>query len=219
MAQKILVFCGAFNPPTVAHLHAAQLAMKSTNADALVWVPSKTDYVTHVQGKSILLGDKAKSDALAAMLYTETGAWRSGCENQYISQYELKAIVQPKTIETLRHFQEEYPNYQFRLLVGSDKLPELETGWVNSEELLDSFGIVVLQRNSDNVQGIIENTPFLFKHKKAIEIVSPGILEQSLSATMVRDNIQKIRAMIAETQKMVPQGTWEVVWQTLSNAP
>lgn len=219
MAQKILVFCGAFNPPTVAHLHAAQLAMKSTNADALVWVPSKTDYVTHVQGKSILLGDKAKSDALAAMLYTETGAWRSGCENQYISQYELKAIVQPKTIETLRHFQEEYPNCQFRLLVGSDKLPELETGWVNSEELLDSFGIVVLQRNSDNVQGIIENTPFLFKHKKAIEIVSPGILEQSLSATMVRDNIQKIRAMIAETQKMVPQGTWEVVWQTLSNAP
>lgn len=219
MAQKILVFCGAFNPPTVAHLHAAQLAMKSTNADALVWVPSKTDYVTHVQGKSILLGDKAKSDALAAMLYTETGAWRSGCENQYISQYELKAIVQPKTIETLRHFQEEYPNCQFRLLVGSDKLPELETGWVNSEELLDSFGIVVLQRNSDNVQGIIENTPFLFKHKKAIEIVSPGILEQSLSATMVRDNIQKIRAMIAETKKMVPQGTWEMVWQTLSNAP
>lgn len=219
MAQKILVFCGAFNPPTVAHLHAAQLAMKSTNADALVWVPSKTDYVTHVQGKSILLGDKAKSDALAAMLYTETGAWRSGCENQYISQYELKAIVQPKTIETLRHFQEEYPNCQFRLLVGSDKLPELETGWVNSEELLDSFGIVVLQRNSDDVQGIIGNTPFLSRHKKDIEVVSPGILEQSLSATMVRDNIQKIRAMIAETQKMVPQGTWEVVWQTLSNAP
>ena len=219
MAQKILVFCGAFNPPTVAHLHAAQLAMKSTNADALVWVPSKTDYVTHVQGKSILLGDKAKSDALAAMLYTDTGAWRAGCENQYISQYELKAMAQPKTIETLHHFQKEYPDCRFRLLVGSDKLPELETGWVNSEELLDLFGIVVLQRNADDVQGIIGSTPFLSKHKKDIEVVSPGILEQSLSATMVRDNIRKIRAMIAETQKMVPQGTWEVVWQTLSNAP
>lgn len=219
MAQKILVFCGAFNPPTVAHLHAAQLAMKSTKADALVWVPSKTDYVAHVQGKSVLLGDKAKSDALAAMLYTDTGAWRAGCENEYISLYELSAPVQPKTIETLRHFQKEYPGCRFRLLVGSDKLPELETGWVNSEELLDSFGIVVLQRSSDDVQGIIGNTPFLSRHKKDIEVVSPGILEQSLSATMVRDNIQKIRAMIAETQKMVPQGTWEVVWQTLSNAP
>lgn len=215
MSPKILVFCGAFNPPTVAHLHAAQLAMERTNADALVWVPSKTDYVAHIQGKSILLGDKAKSDALTAMLYTKAGTWRQGCKNQYISLYELNSAAQPKTIETLRHFKMEYPECQFRLLIGSDKLPELETGWVNSEELLDSFGVVALQRSCDDVQGIIESIPFLTEHKSGIEVVSPGITEQTLSATMVRANIQKIRTMIAETKKMVPAGTWEVLMQSL----
>lgn len=215
MSKKILVFCGAFNPPTVAHLHAAQLSLEAAQADALVWVPSKTDYVSGVQKKSILLDDALKLKALSSMLFCENGSWRPGCENQYVSRFKLDSPVQPKTIETLRHFQKKYPNCRFILVMGSDKLPELENGWAEVDELLCSFGVITLQRGNDDVQSLILKNPFLSRYSDRICVISPGISEQILSATQVRKNIEEIRSLIKKTKEMVPSGTWEVVESTL----
>lgn len=215
MNKKVLVFCGAFNPPTVAHLHAAQLSLGAAQADALVWVPSKTDYVSDVQKKSILLDDNQKIKALNSMLVSMNGSRRPGCENQYVSRFELDSPVQPKTIETLRYFQEKYPDCRFILVMGSDKLPELENGWAEVEELLHSFGIMVLQRGNDDVLSLISGDPFLSRHSDCISVVSSEIPEQMLSATQVRKNIEEIRSLIQKTKEMVPPGAWEVVESAL----
>ena len=52
-----LAFFGAFNPPTVAHLNLARFAMTATEAQQVIFVPSKAVYIRAEQGKDFAYTD------------------------------------------------------------------------------------------------------------------------------------------------------------------
>ena len=64
-----------------------------------------------------------------------------------VSDYELKEENQPRTYQTLCYLKEK--GYACKLLFGSDKLPELKTGWKHVEEIAKEFGIVCMARYDD----------------------------------------------------------------------
>ena len=205
MGEKVIAFCGAFNPPTVAHLHAAQLAIESVKADLLLWVPSKTDYIRDIQRKDRVFTNDERMEILLKMLMGDGWYSLPGFEKMQVLPWELYSKVQPKTYETLDAIQKEHPQAQVYLLMGSDKLPELEHEWVNIEYLLTHYRIIVLPRFNENVSEIIAGNDFLSTHKESFVVCSKGVEEQNLSSTEARKEIRKVEKELEILKKMLPR--------------
>lgn len=211
MKQRIIVFCGAFNPPTFAHLHAAQLAMNTVKADLLYWVPSKSRYISDVQKKDMAFSEEERYRQLQKMIHDDHNIARPGCEFMFVCRYELDAKEQPKTLRTLQEIQKLHPDAEIFLLLGSDKLPELETGWAFIDELLNDFRVIVLPRFHENAEQIISQSAFLNSHKTSFVIAETGVKEQDLSSTKVRQILHEIEKDWKSVSNMVPSGALEQI--------
>ena len=109
---RALAFFGAFNPPTVAHVELACFAMEATGREGVVFVPSKSVYIRDEQGKDFAYSDWQRLEMLRRAAASRP--WMA------VTDWELKAEVQPRTYETLCHLRDE--GYAPTLLIGSDKL-------------------------------------------------------------------------------------------------
>ena len=94
-----LAFCGAFNPPTRAHLELSELALRETGREAVVFVPSKSRYIAEDQGKDYAFSDGQRLAMLRAC--AETRPWMRVWDG------EIRAPRQPRTYETLCRLREE----------------------------------------------------------------------------------------------------------------
>ena len=110
------------------------------------------------------------------------------------SLFELSAIeMQSKkavyTIEVLQQVQKQYPNHLLYFLLGTDNLKLLET-WKQAEELVENFSFLVLERDTDCLEAILEKSSFLNKHKQAF-IKIQNTIHTNMSASYVREKIKR----------------------------
>ena len=178
MDKKIIaVFGGSFNPPINSHIMLAkQVLRKCSNIEKLIFMPVSTKY-----RKVNLVNDKDRYNMLKLICEDE--------EKIEVSDIELKSKKQPYTIETLDLLKKQYKEqFDIYFIMGTDNLKELET-WKEPERLLKEYKIIVLERNEDKVEEIIENISILRKYKESI-IVLKGIDRIKLSSTMVREKIK-----------------------------
>ena len=172
----IAVFGGSFNPPTNAHVELAkQILQGKENIEKVVFVPVSTKY-----NKSGLAPDIERFNMLKII-----------CENEKcldVSSIELDSDRQLYTIETLEKLQEQNPDYEIHFVLGTDNLKELET-WHTAECILKKFKVIVLERDNDNMEAIIENNTFLNKYKTSF-IKLNNIEKIDLSASYIRELIQ-----------------------------
>ncbi len=176
--EKALVFAGAFNPITIAHLERARYALSYIRYDKVVFVPSKSVYIQKVQEKDFAYQDEERLRRLN--LVKEDYPFRE------VSDYELKQVVQPRTYLTLKALGKGYQKVS--LLIGSDKLIELETGWKYVDEIGKEFGFVVRSRNGRDLKEIIQDSPYLKKRENYFTLIPPKTDYQDLSSSMVRKN-------------------------------
>lgn len=214
--KKIIVFCGAFNPPTVAHFHAAQLAIEKIDADLLLWVPSQAAYIRDVQHKERVFNDRERVEMLLRMLTDYNDSYKvPGSGKMTYCTLELSQETQPKTYETLDAVQKCYRDAQVYLLMGSDKLQELEHGWANIEYLLGHYKVIILPRFDENVQSIINSNTFLSAHKDAFVICDQGVKEQMLSSTQARESIRKLETELAFLKQILPKSVLMSILQKM----
>lgn len=173
---KALVFGGAFNPPTNAHIQLAEFAKNKTNSDVVLFVPSKMTYIKNEQKKDFAFSDEMRLEMLNQV--AKNRDW------MIVSDYEIHLEQQPRTYFTLKHLKEQ--GYTCKLLFGSDKLDELENGWKHIEEICNEFGIVCLERNHDDCKTMILNNSFLCQYQANIEIIDTPDDFQMVSSTLVR---------------------------------
>lgn len=173
---KALVFGGAFNPPTNAHIQLAEFAKNKTNSDVVIFVPSKMTYIKDEQKKDFAFSDKMRLEMLNEI--AKNRDW------MIVSDYEIKLDQQPRTYFTLKHLKEQ--GYSCKLLFGSDKLSELETGWKHVDAICKEFGIVCLERNHDNCNQIVLQSSFLSQYRSMIQIIETPNDFQMISSTLVR---------------------------------
>ncbi len=178
MDKKIIsVFGGSFNPPTVAHINLAKQILEEVgNIEKVIFVPVSTKY-----NKSGLASDEERFNMLKCI-----------CDNENrleVSRIELDSSRQLFTIETLKEIQKQNPNKNICFVLGTDNLKELET-WHKVEELMDTFKILVLKRDNDNIESIIKENHLLQKYRNSF-IELDNIEQINLSSSCIREKLAK----------------------------
>lgn len=178
--MKALVFGGAFNPPSIAHIDMAYHAKLETKNDYVIFVPSKSKYIKDDQGKDFAFSEEER------LMFLEEIAKHH--EWMKVSDLEIRQENQPRTYFTLKALQTQTKD-DLTLLFGSDKLLELETGWRYVDEMGKEFGFAVMTRSHDDILGMMKN-PYLEERKSYFTFISPLESYQNISSTIIR---QKIR--------------------------
>ena len=192
--KRVLAFFGAFNPPTIAHIEAARLAMEATGREGVVYVPSKAVYIRDEQEKDFAYSDRQRLEMLRRA--ADSRPWMA------VSDWELRQKTQPRTYDTLCHLRDE--GYAPALLIDSDKLPELEHGWRHVEDIAREFGFVCNGRGKDECEAMIREDPYLSTLSDFIEVVRASDRLRGVSSTGVRRRLAKIRALEREVRALVP---------------
>ncbi len=189
-----LAFFGAFNPPTVAHLELARQALEASGAEQVLFVPSKAVYIRGEQGKDFAYTDAERLAMLRKA--AETRPWMA------VTDREIRQVRQPRTYETLCALRKE--GLAVKLLLGSDKLRELEKGWLHVQEIVEEFGIICLTRDGDACEEMIRQDPYLRTLAGGIRVIKTPEKTQSISSTEVRRRIREIRRIEKELEELVP---------------
>ena len=190
--KNILAFCGAFNPPTRAHLGLAEFACRQTGREGVMFVPSRSDYIRNDQQKDGVFSGGKRLAMLRKL--AETRPW------MLVTDQELCQPSQPRTYVTLCMLRGE--GFSPTLLLGSDKLPEL-SGWKYMPDLILEFHLVCLARGSDCCGRIIAEDPFLNKLKDKITILETPDTWRDISSSAVRRAMREGRR--EDLRRMVPE--------------
>lgn len=193
--MKALVYGGAFNPPTRAHVELADFARKQAGFDKVIFVPSKMRYIEEDQKKDFAFDDEKRLDMLKRI--AETHPWMEVCD------YELKADTQPRTYTTMCYLRD--LGYECSLLFGSDKLPELNGGWMYINEICHEFGIYCMARSNESCEEIIAADPYLTSISEFITVIHTPAEYQNVSSSKVRALYMKAAEVIEEMNEMVPE--------------
>lgn len=200
--ESSLAFFGAFNPPTRAHIDLAEHAMRASGREKVIFVPSQTRYIREDQQKDYAFSDAARLAMLARV--AEERHWMS------FTDIELKQHAQPRTYDTLCMLREAGENPS--LLVGADKLIELETKWKYVEEISAEFGIVCMDREDIHCEDLIRTSPFLSRLN--ITVVEVPDSYRDISSTRVRNCIQEIQRLRRELATILPPELEDFPWES-----
>lgn len=176
--KKILaIFGGSFNPPLNSHFSLAeQMLTEYKNIEKVIFVPVSTKY-----NKKGLLANEHRFNMLKLVCDKN--------EDFEVSDIELLQEEQLDTLRTLELMQKEYPDYTLCFTMGTDNLKQISQ-WSLAEELVTSFKFLVIERDEDNMDEIIENDEFLITHKDAFMKVKENI-RSNISSTFVREKIKR----------------------------
>lgn len=176
--KKILaIFGGSFNPPLNSHFSLAQqIVNEYENIEKVIFVPVNSKYQ-----KPGLLQNEHRYNMLKLV-----------CDKNkdfLVSDIELNREKQLYTIETLELLQKQYPDNTICFTIGTDNLKEIST-WESADRLVENFKILVLERDEDNMDNIINNDEFLIQHKNSFIKLKENI-RSNISSTFVRDKIKR----------------------------
>ena len=189
---KTLFFGGAFNPLTNAHLALADYARKQLGYDKVLFVPTKSHYILKTEQKTASFDEKDRLAMLEEV--SENHPWME------VSSIEIDQQSQPRTYFTLKALREK--DYDLKLLMGSDWLAGLETKWLYIDEILDEFGIVVMKRNGDDIEGILNSSDYLKARKDRLMILDTPSTYQAVSSSKVRALLEERR--YDDVKQLVP---------------
>ena len=176
--SKIVVFGGSFNPITKAHINIINNAIKLVNANKGIIVPVGNYYT-----KDDLIDYYHRYEMIKLAIKSSESILINDCNN---------VNIQPKTLETLNHLQNLYPNDNLYFLMGKDNLLDLNN-WYKPHELLSKYHIIVVDRNTSlTISDILKDD--LFKnHLNNILILNSDIDNYNISSSLIRTNITKYK--------------------------
>lgn len=176
MKKSIVIFGGSFNPPLNSHFSIAQQVLNQfEEVEKIVFIPVNKQYP-----KDGLLDNEHRYNMLKLVANKN--------RNFIVSDIDMHGDKSLHTIETLEELQKQFPDKEMWFLIGSDNLKELYT-WNRPEELVSKYKILVMERENDKIEGIIENDELLYKHKENFIKVNEEI-RSNYSSTYVRAQIK-----------------------------
>lgn len=169
--MKIGIFGGSFNPPHKIHIERGLELISKQYVDKIVYLPTGSLY----KYKNNLLPDKNRLEMLK--IITD----KYDCLD--VSNYELKERV-VYTYESLAYFKQLYKNDEIYFICGTDNLSYMDK-WKNGLELLSNYKILVIKRNGDNIDELL-NKYQQYKENIIVTDIEPN----DLSSTLIREKIR-----------------------------
>lgn len=143
----VIIFGGAFNPPTIAHQEIYFHIQKTVPFSQFIYLP-----VSNLYTKRSLSSNFHRLQMLTILIKDLPLASVSSLEfddSDYLGTYQ----------SLLRH-QEKYPLEELAFVIGADNLHKLHK-WINAKSLLSEFKFIVLNRTNMNIEDTLEKDLFL----------------------------------------------------------
>lgn len=207
--SAVAVIGGTFNPTTIAHINLGIVATQVLNADKVIYVPSKTDFLKEWKQMN---SQDIMSDETRVQLLQESIAAQLGL-NAEVEDCEITGKTSGKTYDTLTFIQKKYDAENVYWVMGSDKLCELNR-WYRWEELMEQYHFLVIQRDGDDVADMIESSCWLSRYQNRIRIVPAEQKMQTISATRVRNAMKS--GAIDQIRELVPHVVYRYLEQMIS---
>lgn len=167
--MRIGIFGGSFNPPHNMHKNIALDLINNNYLDRVIYVPVGDSY-----SKEGLVNFKDRFNMLKLM--TNNNSSLEVSDISFSDNYKY-------TYQVMDYFKEKYQDSEIYFICGSDNLKDFDT-WLKYQYILNNYKVIVVKRNSDNIDNIIEK---YINYKDNI-IVAP-IIENNISSSKIRDNI------------------------------
>lgn len=184
LSLKIGLYFGSYNPIHIGHLAIANYVVEYTDIDQLWFVVSPQN--PH-KNKKNLLADYHRLE-LVRRAIDDDNRFRA-------SNIEFNLPKPSYTVDTLAYLKDQYPAYDFVILMGSDNLESFHK-WKNYETILENYGVIVYPRpgfNRENVQ-VDKNI-----------VIADGAPLMEISASFIRKAIKHEK----DVRHFLPLKTWE----------
>jgi nicotinate-nucleotide adenylyltransferase len=164
------IFGGAFNPPHIGHLVAAESVREQLRLDKVIFVPSADP--PHRT-------DVGRATAKARLEMTRLAI--QGNTTFEVSDIEVVRPGKSYTIDTITAFHALYPKVKLCLLIGSDNLAEFHT-WKSPREIITMCDLIVFPRPGFSVSDVKN------EFTKAAEVVN--VPHVGISASEIRRKVR-----------------------------
>lgn len=162
------IFGGSFNPPHNFHLDIANYLIDNNILDEVVFVPTGNKY-----NKNGLIDVNMRFEMLKLVTLDN--------DKLAVSNYEIgDSLI--CTYQTLDYFNKSGEEIYF--ICGTDNLMEFDT-WDNYEYILKNYRLLVVRRNNDDVEYLLNRYN---NYKNRIVVID--IESNDISSTMIRDLIK-----------------------------
>ena len=167
--MKIGIFGGSFNPVHNMHINISLELIKKGCLDMVIYVPTGDNY-----DKKDLINFKDRLNMLKLIVSEHSNLLVSdiGNDNNYQYTYQVLDYFKNLNLESDIYF-----------ICGSDNLLEFNI-WKNYQYILENYKLLVIKRNGDNLDNILNKYNEYIKN-----IIVTDILEVKLSSTDIRNNI------------------------------
>ena len=169
-----IVFGGAFNPITNAHIKVYQYLIEKYPNASFIFLPVSSAYTK---------SDLASNFHRVSMLELVT----EGLPKASISKLEIDDSDFKGTYQSLIRLSDKFEE-DIYFVVGADNLKNIDK-WINASGILSEFKIIVLGRNNIDVDKIIEEKPLL--QEFADNIIRYDDFNVDISSTLFRNNFDK----------------------------
>jgi len=193
--KSIVIYGGSFNPPLNSHFSIAEQVLNEyEEVDKIIFIPVNQKY-----SKKGLIENEHRFNMLKIVAEKNSSFIVSD-----VDMYGEKALY---TIETLKKTEEQFEDKEIWFLIGSDNLKELHT-WKCAEELVSNYKILVMERENDNMEEIVENNPLLNLNKENFKKLNPEI-RSNYNSTYVRKQIKEGKSV----RYLMPDEVYEYINQ------
>lgn len=184
MQLKVGLYFGSYNPIHIGHLAIANYMVEFTGIDQLWFVVSPQN---PFKKKANLLDDYQRLEMVHRAV--------EGDNRLRASNIEFNLPKPSYTIDTLTYLKEQFPNYQFVIMMGSDNIENFHK-WKNAEYIIENYGVVVYPRPGfDKSKILIPKNTVIAEDAPLMEI----------SSSFIRNAIRNGK----DVRHFLPQKTWE----------
>ncbi|MCI9120116.1 MAG: nicotinate (nicotinamide) nucleotide adenylyltransferase [Oscillibacter sp.] len=171
--MKIGVYGGAFNPPHLGHIAAAQAVFALLKLDKLLLIPTGHPPHKRFPPESPTPEQRLELSRLAA---EQTG------DSVEVLDLELRQSGTSYTAETLTYLRSLYPEDELWLLMGTDMFLTLHA-WREPQEIFNQAGIAAFGRTEADCESLFSvQRAYLYQHYPQARIFTltiPGVVDVS----------------------------------------
>ena len=133
--KKIILFGGTFDPIHLGHTKVAESAVKYIDADRMIFIPAKR---SPLKGFLPIASDIDRLKMITLAIANQ--------DIYEVSDLELNRTAPSYTLNTIRHFQNEYgSNTSLYWLVGADSIDDL-IYWYGITEIINECNLAMMYR-------------------------------------------------------------------------
>ena len=192
--EKICIFGGSFNPPTIAHKTLAIKAAEKLNLDKVFFVPVGDGYK-----KDGLIDEKHRFKML--QLICNSNEKLDVCDIEINKNYNFKAIDVFKLIDDIYKEDEKY------FIMGADNFVNI-LNWKNATELVSNYKFILLNRNEINLKETIKENETLNKNRLNFYYMD-NMNDIKISSTCIRNAIKDEK--VHDVKGMVDKNVLEYI--------